>query len=118
MRFTFETGLRELLIDDGRVAGVLARRAGEDVTIRARHGVLLSAGGFARNQALRETFGPQPASTEWTHMIEEDTGDAFEAAVELGAATAGLDNAYWLPSLVGFDGQPLPMVLKRGAAAG
>ena len=61
----------------GRVVGVRARQGEKEVVIRSRYGVLCNAGGFARNLTLRAANGPQPASTEWTAVIEGDTGDAL-----------------------------------------
>lgn len=84
---------RELVVEDGRVVGIVAERAGERVTVRARKGVVLAAGGFARNAELRKRH--QPVTGEWSSAVGADTGDAIEAAVALGAATALMDDAWW-----------------------
>jgi 3-oxosteroid 1-dehydrogenase len=102
-QFSRETAFRDLLVEDGRVVGVIAERQGRDVTIRARHGVVLSAGGFMRDESLRKEYGPDPASTEWTGTVPEDTGDALRAAVDIGAATALMGEAYWMPITIGPD---------------
>ena len=74
------TPLQSLLIDGGRVSGVLVQRDGQTVSVRARKGVLLAAGGFERNQALRERHLPQPTQAEWTATpVGCNTGDAIEA---------------------------------------
>jgi 3-oxosteroid 1-dehydrogenase len=49
------TGL--LTGDDGRVVGVEARTADGPLEVRARHGVLLAAGGFERNASMRAEHG-------------------------------------------------------------
>jgi 3-oxosteroid 1-dehydrogenase len=45
---------------------VIADREGKPVEIRARLGVLVNAGGFSRNLAMREKYQPKPTSAEWT----------------------------------------------------
>jgi 3-oxosteroid 1-dehydrogenase len=115
IRIETRTPMRELVVEDGRVSGVVAGGEDGEIEIRARRGVLLNAGGFARNSELRERFGPHPASTEWTAVIEGDTGDAFSAATAIGAATANLDKAYWLPGLLDQDGQCQIFIAERVA---
>lgn len=107
------TALRELVIEDGRVVGALLGQSGRPLRVRARLGVVLSAGGFARNLALRERSGPYPASTDWTAVIEGDTGDALLAATAVGAATSNLDAAYWLPGLKDANGKCAVFIAER-----
>jgi 3-oxosteroid 1-dehydrogenase len=113
LRIARNTALKELRVDDGRVTGVVAVAGGRETMIRARHGVLLTAGDYSRNPALRAEFGPQPASTNWTATIAADTGDAFTAATSIGAATAHLDKAYWLPGLINQHGNAMIFVAER-----
>ena len=108
-----ESPMRELLVSGDRVVGAVVERDGRPVTVRARRGVLLNTGGFARNLELREKFGPHPASVSWTSMIPEDTGDGYRVATDLGAATSNLDEAYWLPMLLGPDGEPQLFLTER-----
>src|SRR5207302_259998 len=68
------------------------------VTVRARLGVVLAAGGFARNADLRRVH--QAVDGSWSSTAGGDTGDAIGAAVELGAATALMDDAWWGASFV------------------
>lgn len=44
----------DLVIEDGRVVGVTVSRDGKPVTVRARRGVMLAAGGFDHNKQLRQ----------------------------------------------------------------
>jgi 3-oxosteroid 1-dehydrogenase len=101
-----ETALVDLLVEEGRVAGVVAKRDGQDVTIRARRAVLLSAGGFARNAEMRARYGRQPSSTSWTIANPGDTGEVIEAAFAHGATGDLMDDAWWIPSGVQADGRP------------
>lgn len=93
-----ETAFRELIVDDGRVIGAVVERGGESVRVRARDGVLLAAGGFGRNPAMRaEHSGDQPNEGKWTLSNPGDTGEVMQAAIDLGAATDLMDEAWWLP---------------------
>jgi 3-oxosteroid 1-dehydrogenase len=94
-----EAPVTELVVEDGRVVGVRTVRDGEPVAVRARHGVLLSAGGFAHNAEMRGRFGgDQPNTARWSIANPGDTGEALEAAMGLGAKTDLMDEAWWLPS--------------------
>lgn len=99
-----DTPVRDLLVEDGRVVGVVAEREGRKIHVRARLGVLVNAGGFSRNLAMRERYQPKPTSTEWTQVNPADTGDLIEAAMRIGAATRFMDEAWWLPSTYRPDG--------------
>lgn len=90
--------------DDGRVNGVVIERNGVRCHINARRGVLLAAGGFERNQAMREEFLPQPTDARWSSGNEGNQGDAVRLGMELGAATYLLDDAWWGPSFLFADG--------------
>jgi len=82
--------VRQLLVEDGRVAGVVIARDGSDSTIRAGCGVLLNAGGFSRNQPMRDRYIPG-TSAQWTLTSPGDTGEMIEEAVRIGAAIAQMD---------------------------
>ena len=85
----------DLVTEGGRVTGVIARHDGRDVRIHAAKGVLVNAGGFARNAEMRKAYQPQPSFTEWTASNPGDTGEMLKTVMALGAATHGLDRAIW-----------------------
>jgi len=92
----------KLLVEDGAVSGALVLRAGRDIAVRARRGVILGAGGFEHNQALRERFLPAPTRARWSAGNPGNpgnTGDMLLAAQALGARTALLDEAWWGPTI-------------------
>jgi 3-oxosteroid 1-dehydrogenase len=94
------TSLVDLVVEDGRVTSVVANREGRTVRIHARSGVLLSAGGFARNAEMRERYSRQPNAAEWTLANPGDTGEVIEAAVRHGAAVDLMDEAWWIPTSI------------------
>jgi 3-oxosteroid 1-dehydrogenase len=89
------TEFKELLKDDQRVTGVVVEQAGKTLRIQARKAVILAAGGFEHNQAMREQYLPAPTSTQWSAGCKTNTGDAHRAAMAIGAETALMDNAWW-----------------------
>src|SRR5690606_32696314 len=94
-----EAPLEDLVVVDGRVAGVRTVRDGRPVLVQARRGVLLAAGGFAHNREMRAEFGgDQPNPAKWSIANPGDTGEAMRTAMALGAKVDLMDEAWWLPS--------------------
>ncbi|KAH7011107.1 FAD binding domain-containing protein [Ilyonectria destructans] len=84
---------------NGTITGVRVNTKDEIRTIRAKRGVVLAAGGFAHNREMREKYLPSPSNTQWTMTPDGDTGDAVLAGVNVGAATALMDDAWWTPTI-------------------
>jgi len=97
------TELVDLIVDNDEVVGAVARRDGATVRIRARRGVLLAAGGFERNPAMRDTFGV-PGRIEDSLGAPDNRGAAHQAAIRAGADTDLMDQAWWSPGLIHPDG--------------
>ena len=100
------TGVRvtELVVEDGRVVGVVGRTARGPVRVRAEHGVLLAAGGFEGDAAMRAEHRV-PGAAEWTMAPRgANTGDVIKAALAVGADTDMMDEAWWCPGLRLADG--------------
>lgn len=91
-------------VSENRVNGVIVERDGEPVTVRASCGVLINAGGFSHNLAMRERYQPKPASTKWTASNPGDTGEMIQSAMELGAAVDFMDESWWTPGTFMPDG--------------
>jgi len=98
----YETELRDLVIEDGRVVGVRVLRDGVETVVRARRGVILGSGGFEKNLELREKYQPQPTSVDWTTGSQFNTGGGVLAGIAAGAQTDLMDDAWWGPTI------PLP----------
>lgn len=105
--FHLETAVKELVVEEGRVVGVVAEHGGKTQRIQARHGVLINSGGFSHNLAMRQDLGPQPASVEWTMSNPGDTGEVICEAVRIGAVTDLADQAVWVPISLPPEGDPI-----------
>ncbi|WP_051198880.1 3-oxosteroid 1-dehydrogenase [Gordonia shandongensis] len=96
------TPLTGLLTDDGRVTGVTVDTGDGPVELRARHGVILGTGGFEHNAEMRARYQRAPIGSDWTTGAPSNTGDGINAAIEAGASTSLMDDAWWGPTI------PLP----------
>jgi 3-oxosteroid 1-dehydrogenase len=94
-----KASLQSLVFDGRRVTGVKLLRDGKPVTVLARHGVVLAAGGFESNQRMREQYLPQPTNAKWTAAPPCNTGDAIRAGEGIGAALDGMQHAWWTPTV-------------------
>jgi len=91
-----EAALTELDVSNGRVQGVNITHEGVEKTLKAGRGVLVTAGGFARNLEMREKYQKAPATVEWTKANPGDTGDAINAMQQAGAALGWMDESWWV----------------------
>jgi 3-oxosteroid 1-dehydrogenase len=90
VEFRLNSAVSQLVIEEGRVSGVVTKKDGESSWIGARVGVLINAGGFSRNQRMLDEYTPG-ASAEWTNTASGDTGEVIEEAMRVGAAVAQMD---------------------------
>ncbi|MGK8507728.1 FAD-dependent oxidoreductase [Nocardia asiatica] len=107
VRAEYDIRIARLIVDDDdRVVGVLARRYGKPVAIRAERGVVLATGSFAYHKEMIEGYAPRligrPAAA-----IEEHDGIGIRLAQALGAELAHMD-----ATEVAFFGDP--QLLARG----
>jgi 3-oxosteroid 1-dehydrogenase len=102
----------ELIVEKGVVKGVIVMKEGVRTEIRAK-AVVLAAGGFARNNAMRQKYHPHPITTDWTVATSGDCGDAIRAGIEVGAATALMDDAWWGPCFIDSKGVSQFMLWER-----
>ncbi|MGC3961738.1 MAG: FAD-binding protein [Rhodocyclaceae bacterium] len=110
--------ITELVTEADGISGVVVRRrihgteTEAGVTVLARAGVLLAAGGFEGNQELREEHLPLPTDAAWTAAPLPGDGRAITLAVAHGAATAAMDEAWWTPVMLA-DGTARPIDAER-----
>lgn len=85
-----QSPVSELIVEAGEVKGVLTTKDGRPWRVGARLGVLVNAGGFARNQAMRDRYTPG-TSVKWTMATPGDTGEMIEEMMRVGAAIGQMD---------------------------
>lgn len=88
----------DLVIEDGRVAGVRIAIAGQVRTIRAKVGVVLATGGFPANPTLRQEHMPY-ADVHRTMAPKDNRGDGITMALRAGASieTDNKGAGLWTP---------------------
>jgi len=91
-----ESPVGELIVEDGKVLGVVATRDGIPWRVGARLGVLVNAGGFAKNQEMRDRYMPGTRA-EWSMVPDGDTGDLHRIMERHGGVLAQMDE------MVGFQ---------------
>lgn len=85
-----QSPVSELIVENGRVTGAVTVKDGKPWRVGARLGVLVNAGGFARNQAMRDKYMPGTRS-EWSQTNESDTGDLHVEMERIGGVLAQMD---------------------------
>ncbi|MBM7229263.1 3-ketosteroid-delta-1-dehydrogenase [Dietzia sp. HMSC21D01] len=86
--------------NEERVVGITAMRNGEEVTLRARLGVVMGSGGFEHNQEMRDKYQRQPIPTDWTVGAAANTGEGIEAMEQVGAELSFMEDAWWGPTIM------------------
>jgi 3-oxo-5alpha-steroid 4-dehydrogenase len=81
----YDTRADRLVVDDGRVVGIQAQRFGETVSLRARRGVVLTAGGFIFNDDMLRQHCPPLVRGSFKVGTEGDDGRGIRMAQAVGA---------------------------------
>ncbi|CAH0992347.1 3-oxosteroid 1-dehydrogenase [Sinobacterium norvegicum] len=102
-----ESPMKELITEDGKVVGVLAEKNGKPYRIKANKGVILAAGGFEKNQQMRDQYLPKPTNASWSGGVDTNTGDAHIAGMAVGADTRLMNSAWWCTTISAPD-EPAP----------
>lgn len=109
-----ETALVRLTTDGTKVTGAVVQHGGREITVRARCGVVLAAGGFDHNMAMRWKFQSETLAEHASLGAETNTGDAIRIAQDVGAGTDLMDQAWWFPAVAPLPGaDPLVMLAER-----
>lgn len=105
---------RELIIAEGRVLGLVVEREGKRVRIEARQGVLLGAGGFERNGAMRAKHQRQPTNPDWNAGSQRNVGEGIVMGEAAGGQLTLMDEAWWTPvTLVPKSSQSWVLVVEK-----
>jgi 3-oxo-5alpha-steroid 4-dehydrogenase len=88
----YDTRAERLVLDEARrVVGVIATRYGEEYAVRARTGVVLTAGGFINNPEMIEQHAPAVHVTALRLGTEGDDGRGIRMAAAAGARVKRMD---------------------------
>ncbi|MGW0838825.1 FAD-dependent oxidoreductase [Streptomyces sp. NPDC002787] len=104
----YDVRAERLIVEDGRVCGVVARRYGEQLAFRARGGVVLTAGGFAFDDDLLRAHAPAALRTRTRLGTDGDDGHGIRMAQAVGARVKRMDSLEWA----------LPFNMARGNLSG
>lgn len=101
----------KLIKDGDEVVGAEVTSPDGTVTrIRARAGVMLGTGGFARNAEWRQKYHGIPG---YTSAPVGDLGTGIQVGIDAGADTALMDDAWWGASMPMPNGEALFILNER-----
>lgn len=97
----FDTALQTLVVESDRVTGALFKTGRRTLSVRARRGVVLAAGGIGWSADLRERLLP-PDARRFSMAPASNSGDGLSAAEGIGGEIVSeLESpALWMPSSV------------------
>lgn len=78
-----ETKGTELIVEEGKVTGIIAEQGGKEITIKANN-VILTTGGFSHNEEMMKEYVPEFAGMKST-AASGTTGDGIKMALAAGA---------------------------------
>nr|WP_243841316.1 3-ketosteroid-delta-1-dehydrogenase [Mycobacterium sp. DL592] len=108
------TSLTELITDGTRVTGAVVEHLGNTVTVTARRGVVLAAGGFDHSMDMRRKFQSESLDRNLSLGAESNTGDAIRIGQDVGGDIALMDQAWWFPAVAPLPGAaPAVMLAER-----
>jgi 3-oxosteroid 1-dehydrogenase len=106
-----ESPVSELVVEQWQGVGVVTVKNGKPWRIGARLGVLVNAGGFAQNQAMRDKYQPGTKAA-WSNTPEGDTGEMHLEMERIGGVLAQMDE------MVGFQTTRSPALTQDFRQAG
>ncbi|NKR30500.1 3-ketosteroid-delta-1-dehydrogenase [Rhodococcus hoagii] len=113
-----ETSLVRLVTDGDRVTGAVVTQGDREVTVTARRGVVLAAGGFDHDMAMRHKYQSESLGEHESLGAEGNTGDAIRIAQEVGATTDLMDQSWWFPAVAALPGRPPTVMLAERSLPG
>jgi succinate dehydrogenase/fumarate reductase flavoprotein subunit len=109
-----DTTLVRINDHNGRVNGAVVNHDGAEITITARRGVVLAAGGFDHHMDMRWKFQSEALGSGLSLGADTNTGDAIRIAQDLGADIDLMDQSWWFPAVAPLPGKaPAVMLAER-----
>lgn len=118
VEFRTNSAVEELIVEDGTVTGVRTVKDGRPWRVGARLGVLVNAGGFARNQQMRDRYQPGTKAA-WSNVPEGDTGEMIQEMARLGARLGQMEEMVGYQSSIapGTEKDPVKPGLQSALAS-
>lgn len=109
-----ETALLRLTTDGSAVTGAVVDHGGREVTITARRGVVLAAGGFDHSMEMRWKFQSESLAPDVSLGADTNTGDGIRIGQDVGADITLMDQSWWFPAFAPLPGKaPAVMLAER-----
>ncbi|BBZ36391.1 3-ketosteroid-delta-1-dehydrogenase [Mycolicibacterium confluentis] len=110
-----DSPVTDLVLEGDRVTGAVVKRDNAEVTVTARRGVVLAAGGFDHQMSWRHKFQSESLGEHASLGAEGNTGDGIRLAQDACGADIGLmDQAWWFPAFAPLPGgDPTVMLAER-----
>ncbi|MBI2532243.1 MAG: FAD-binding protein [Deltaproteobacteria bacterium] len=84
---------QRLLLENGRVSGLMGRKGGEEIELRSGSTILATGGFSANKEMVRQYIGPHADRCK-LRGSKQDTGDGLRMALEVGAKAVNLQYFY------------------------
>lgn len=104
---------RDYIIENDKIIGLRLSKKGEIINVKANKGIILSSGGFSKNQAYRDKYLPSPTDNAWTSAPEGQTGDILNPTLKLNAKLGFMNKVWGAPSIINHTGKPFFLVADR-----
>ncbi|MBA0047391.1 3-ketosteroid-delta-1-dehydrogenase [Mycobacteroides sp. LB1] len=109
-----DTSLVRLTTEGQRITGAVVTHEGREITVTAKRGVVLAAGGFDHNMEMRHKFQSAALGKNMSLGVDTNTGDAQRIGQDLGAAIDSMNQAWWFPAVAPLPGgDPKVMLAER-----
>lgn len=90
----YSTPAKDLIMQDGRVVGVVAMQGDKELRICAKRAVALTCGGYEYNLPMRRAFLEGPGVKGWCfYGTQSNTGDGIAMAMKIGCGLAKVGKA-------------------------
>ena len=108
------TALTRFTTDGAKVTGAVVQHGDREITVSARCGVVLAAGGFDHSMDMRWKFQSESLGEHASLGADTNTGDGIRIAQDTGAGIDLMDQAWWFPAVAPLPGaDPLVMLAER-----
>ncbi len=109
-----DTELVRLISGASTVTGAVVNHGGREITVTARRGVVLAAGGFDHSMDMRRKFQSESLGENLSLGAESNTGDGIRIGQEVGADIESMEQSWWFPAFAPLPGKaPAVMLAER-----